>query len=97
MWECISFILHGICYDFFFVTGQIYIDKKTSPDVRSQVQGLQCYLLKGLAFFLLGTQLSGLYVNTYGANEQLTLMAGGLFGLSLLVQRLFFPCMCSFI
>ncbi|MCY4171801.1 MAG: MFS transporter [Bacteroidetes bacterium] len=68
----LGILIHGICYDFFFVTGQIYIDKKTSPDVRGQVQGLLVLLTQGVGF-LLGTQLSGLYVNTYGANGQLTL------------------------
>jgi len=61
--------IHGICYDFFFVTGQIYIDKETSPAIRGQVQGLLVLLTQGVGFFI-GTQLSGAFFNSravYGA------------------------------
>jgi hypothetical protein len=68
----LGILIHGICYDFFFVTGQIYIDKKTSPAVRGQVQGLLVLLTQGIGF-LLGTQLSGAFVNTYGSDGSLTL------------------------
>ena len=76
----IGILIHGICYDFFFVTGQIYIDKKTAPEVRGQVQGLLVLLTQGIGFFL-GTQLSGLYVNNFGTNAQLDLPGWGTFWL----------------
>ena len=56
--------IHGICYDFFFVTGQIYIDKETSPEIRGQVQGLLVLLTQGVGF-LIGTQLSGAFFNQH--------------------------------
>ena len=68
----IGIAIHGICYDFFFVTGQIYIDKKTPAEIRGQVQGLLVLLTQGVGFFL-GTQLSGFFVNTYGADGTLDL------------------------
>ena len=67
----LGILIHGICYDFFFVTGQIYIDKKTSPAIRGQVQGLLVLLTQGVGF-LLGTQLSGLFVNTFGTEGTLS-------------------------
>lgn len=76
----IGILIHGICYDFFFVTGQIYIDKKTAPEVRGQVQGLLVLLTQGIGF-LLGTQLSGWYVNTRGANGTLDLAGWEMFWL----------------
>lgn len=41
-------ILHGICYDFFFVTGFIYTDKKCSKEIRGQAQGLLVLITQGL-------------------------------------------------
>lgn len=65
--------IHGICYDFFFVTGQIYIDKQTSPDLRGQVQGLLVLLTQGVGF-LLGTQLSGTFFNGHAVEGVMTLV-----------------------
>ena len=40
--------LHGICYDFFFVTGFIYTDKKAPKEVRGQAQSLLVFLTQGI-------------------------------------------------
>ncbi|MFG0253201.1 MAG: MFS transporter, partial [Phycisphaerales bacterium JB038] len=41
-----------ICYDFFFVTGMIYVDKKATADIRHQAQGFLVLVTQGLGMFI---------------------------------------------
>jgi nucleoside transporter len=79
-------LLHGICYDFFFVTGQIYVDKKSSAQVRGQAQGLLVLVTYG-AGMLIGAQVAGNVYNRF--------LAGGS-ALTLEQWRSFWWLPCAF-
>ena len=59
----IGVLLHGICYDFFFVTAFIYTDKKSPESMRGQSQGLLVLATYGLGM-LIGAQVSGPIFNS---------------------------------
>ncbi len=57
-------ILHGVCYDFFFVTGQVYTNKRAGETIRSSAQGMITLATYGVGM-LIGFWIAGLVANKY--------------------------------
>jgi nucleoside transporter len=61
-------IFHGICYDFFFFTGQLYVDKRAPDDVRSAAQGFIAFVTLGVGMFV-GGLLNGWWTEKVKENH----------------------------
>lgn len=57
-------ILHGVCYDFFFVTGQIYTDERAGERIRSSAQGMITLATYGVGM-LIGFWIAGMVTEKY--------------------------------
>ena len=60
----IAILLHGVCYDFFFVTGMIYTDIKAGEKIKSQAQGLITLATYGVGM-LIGSVIAGKVKDMY--------------------------------
>ena len=91
-----AILLHGVCYDFFFVTGQIYTDNKAGEKIKSQAQGLISLATYGVGMFI-GSIIAGKVKDVYTTGDpQITnwtnvwLVPAGIATLVLLLFILFF-------
>ena len=62
-------LLHGVCFDFFFVTGQIYTDSKAGEKIQSSAQGMITMATYGIGMWI-GSELSG-YVKDLFTTDQI--------------------------
>lgn len=67
-------VLHGICYDFLFVTGQIYTDMVARREIRAQAQGMLVLFTLGLGM-LIGARVAGVWEEYNTPQESRTLSA----------------------
>ncbi|HSB60151.1 MAG TPA: nucleoside permease [Vicinamibacteria bacterium] len=71
----LGILLHGICYDFFFVTGQIYVDNTAPKKIQASAQGFITLITYGVGM-LIGTQIAGWVVQ----GREVTDTAGAIVG-----------------
>ena len=55
-------LLHGVCYDFFFVAGQIYVDKQFPESSRARMQAFLAFITLGVGT-LIGGEVSNIFFN----------------------------------
>ena len=63
----IAILVHGVCFDFFVMTGQLYTDQEAPPHLRSTAQGFLTFLTYGVGMFA-GSLLSGIAVDFFTTN-----------------------------
>lgn len=66
-------VLHGICYDFFFVASQIYVDSQADLSQRARAQSFIAFVTLGLGMFV-GAWAAGTIADRYPAPVQVTLV-----------------------
>ena len=88
-------VIHGVCYDFFFVTGQIYTDRLAGDRFKSAAQGFITLATYGLGM-LIGFQISGPIVDHWQTApsvhdwKTIWLIPGGIAAAVMIIFLLFF-------
>jgi MFS family permease len=94
----LAILLHGFCFDFFFMTGQLYTDQEAPAHLRGTAQGFLTFVTYGVGMFI-GSLLSGVALDFFSSTVDGKLVhnwtsfwlgsAGGAFLILLLVAVFF--------
>src|SRR5207248_10714130 len=63
-----AILLHGVCYDFLFIAGQLYVDDESNERMRGAAQGFIAFILWGVGAFV-GTMLAGAVMAAHKLSE----------------------------
>lgn len=63
----VAIAVHGMCYDYIFVMGRMYVDNRASEDIRAATQGFHAFVTLGAGMFV-GSWLSGVVGQHYTTN-----------------------------
>jgi nucleoside transporter len=85
----IAILLHGACYDFFFVAGQLYTDQEAPPHLRSSGQGFITFVTYGVGMYI-GSVLSGVARDYFPTWQSFWLSSAAMSFVILLLILLFF-------
>jgi nucleoside transporter len=90
----IGIALHGVCYDFFFVSGQIYTDSKAGTQYKSAAQGMITLATYGVGM-LIGFYVAGVISDSYNSAtghdwRMIWLIPAGIAAVVFLLFALFF-------
>ncbi|HET6881154.1 MAG TPA: MFS transporter [Pirellulales bacterium] len=73
-WVLLGLVLHGVCYDFFFVASQIYVDQRAPRHLRASAQSFIAFVTLGVGLFI-GNRAAAFTVDEYPANPILSVTA----------------------
>lgn len=91
----LGILLHGVCYDFFFMTGHIYVNREAPKEVQASAQGFIALVTYGVGM-VIGSLLSGPIVDYFAISETahnwkgIWMVPAGMAGVVLLVFALVF-------
>ncbi|MBE6209024.1 MAG: MFS transporter [Rikenellaceae bacterium] len=71
----LSMIVYGVAFDFFNISGSLYVDKETAPEIRASAQGVFMIMTNGFGAFI-GSYAAGWVVDAYGRPNSWYIFAG---------------------
>jgi nucleoside transporter len=85
----VAILLHGACYDFFFVAGQLYTDQEAPGHLRSSAQGFITFMTYGVGMYI-GSVLSGVARDYFPTWQSFWMSSAAMSGAIMLLVLLFF-------
>lgn len=84
----LSMIVYGVAFDFFNISGSLYVEKETTPEIRASAQGVFMMMTNGFGATL-GSYAAGKVVDLYGWPQSWYIFAGYAFVVAILFAVLF--------